>query len=168
MMKIPNQIKIGWKDVDIETVKVSFVKNNSDYWGQYLVRQNKIEIQEEAKGQDLANTLVHEIIHAIVYHSSLNADGGPLSDDEDEEQTVNSMTNWLMGVFKDNPWLLDFLMLGSVQSQSGHLSEAILIHVKEMYPAGALHGMGTKKTAPKRGFCLSPGIRTWHANRSSR
>ena len=108
-MKIPSQIKIGWKDVDIETVKVSFVKNNSDYWGQYLVRQNKIEIQEEAKGQDLANTLVHEIIHAIVYHSSLNADGGPLHDDEDEEQTVNSMTNWLMGVFKDNPWLLDFL-----------------------------------------------------------
>ena len=57
----------------------------------------------------MANTLVHEIIHAIVYHSSLNADGGPLHDDEDEEQTVNSMTNWLMGVFKDNPWLLDFL-----------------------------------------------------------
>jgi hypothetical protein len=44
-----------------------------------------------------------------VYHSSLNAEGGPLYDSEDEEQAVNSMTNWLMGVFKDNPWLLDFL-----------------------------------------------------------
>ena len=71
--------------------------------------QNKIEIQDEAQGQDLANTLVHEIIHAIVYHSSLNAEGGPLYESDDEEQAVNSMTNWLMGFFKDNPWLLDFL-----------------------------------------------------------
>lgn len=108
-MKLPEQIKIGWKDVDLQRVKVSFVKNNSDYWGQYIARQNKIEIQEEAEGQDLANTLVHEIIHAIVYHSSLNAEGGPLYESDNEEQAVNSMTNWLMGVFKDNPWLLDFL-----------------------------------------------------------
>ena len=108
-MKLPEQIKIGWKDVDLQRVKVSFVKNNSDYWGQYIARQNKIEIQDEAQGQDLANTLVHEIIHAIVYHSSLNAEGGPLYESDDEEQAVNSMTKWLMGVFKDNPWLLDFL-----------------------------------------------------------
>ena len=108
-MKLPDKIKIGWKDVDLTKVKVSFVKNNSDYWGQYICRQNKIEIQEEAVGHDLANTLVHEIIHAIVYHSSLNAEGGPLYEGDNEEQTVNSMTNWLMGVFKDNPWLLDFL-----------------------------------------------------------
>jgi hypothetical protein len=39
----------------------------------------------------------------------MNAEGGPLTQDGDEEQVVNSMTNWLMGVFKDNPWLLDFL-----------------------------------------------------------
>ena len=108
-MKLPDNIKIGWKDIDIEKTKVSFVKNNSDYWGQYIARQNKIEIQDEAQGQDLANTLLHEIIHAITYHSSMNAEGGPLTQDGDEEQVVNSMTNWLMGVFKDNPWLLDFL-----------------------------------------------------------
>ena len=34
---------------------------------------------------------------------------GPLKDGDEEEQVVNSMTNWLMGVFKDNPWLLDTL-----------------------------------------------------------
>ena len=78
--QLPNSIKIGWKDVKIERVKTSFIKNNSDYWGQYVARENKIEIQEEAKGLDLANTLLHEVIHAIVYHSSLNAQGGPLHD----------------------------------------------------------------------------------------
>ena len=109
MSKLPDKIKIGWKDVKIEKVKTSFIKNNSDYWGQYIARESKIEIQEEAKGIDLANTLLHEIIHAIVYHSSLNSEGGPLKDGDEEEQAVNSMTNWLIGVFKDNPWLLDTL-----------------------------------------------------------
>ena len=33
----------------------------------------------------------------------------PLKDDDAEEQTTNSMANWLIGVFKDNPWFLDFL-----------------------------------------------------------
>ena len=45
-MKLPDKIKIGWKDVDITKVKVSFVKNNSDYWGQYICRQNKILIKK--------------------------------------------------------------------------------------------------------------------------
>mgnify|MGYP006872252424 CR=1 FL=1 len=44
-----------------------------------------------------------------MYHSSLNAAGGPQYEGDNEEQAVNSMTNLLMGVFKDNPWLLDFL-----------------------------------------------------------
>ncbi len=105
--QLPATIKIGWKDVKLERVKTSFIKNNSDYWGQYVARENKIEIQEEAKGLDLANTLLHEVIHAIVYHSSLNAQGGPLHDDDHEEQAVNSMTNWMMTVLRDNPWFLE-------------------------------------------------------------
>lgn len=109
MSKIPNKVKVGWKDVDIEIVKSSFIKETADYWGQYNNRTNKIEIQEEAPSLDKANTLLHEVLHAIVYHSSLNQPGGPLREDESEEQTVNSMANWLMGVFTDNPWFLDYL-----------------------------------------------------------
>mgnify|MGYP001159485563 FL=1 len=107
-------IKVGWKDIVLEPTKVSFKKDNSDYWGQYLSRENKIEVQEEAEGVDLANTLLHEVLHAIIYHSSLNAEGGALKDggncDDREEQTVNRISNWLMGVFRDNPWFLPFLM----------------------------------------------------------
>ena len=46
MTKLPDSVKIGWKDVKIEQVKTSFLKNNSDYWGQYVARESKIEIQE--------------------------------------------------------------------------------------------------------------------------
>ena len=60
MSKIPNKVKVGWKNVDIEIVKSSFIKETADYWGQYNNRTNKIEIQEEAPDIDKANTLGFE------------------------------------------------------------------------------------------------------------
>jgi len=108
-MSKPTKVKVGWKDIDIEYVKASFKKDNTDCYGQYLNRENKIEIHEELNPDDLANTMLHEVMHAIVYHSSLNQPGGPLKDEESEEQTTNSLSNWLIGVFRDNPWFLDFL-----------------------------------------------------------
>ena len=108
-MTKPTRVKVGWKDIDIDYVKASFKKDNTDCYGQYLNRENKIEIHEELDNDDLANTMLHEVMHAIVYHSSLNQPGGPLKDDESEEQTTNSLSNWLIGVFRDNPWFLDFL-----------------------------------------------------------
>ena len=108
-MSKPTKVKVGWKDINIEYVKASFKKDNTDCYGQYLNRENKIELQEEIEGEDLANTMLHEVIHAIVYHSSLNQPGGPLKDEDSEEQTTNSMSNWLIGVFKDKPWFLVFL-----------------------------------------------------------
>ena len=104
-----DKIKVGYADIKIERVLASFTKNNADCWGQYLSRESKIEIQKEAQGIDYANTLLHEIIHAIVYLSSLNADGGALKEDDHEEQVTNTITNWLMCVFRDNPQVLDII-----------------------------------------------------------
>lgn len=109
MTNKPSTIKVGWKDIRIEYVDPTFKKYNADYWGQFIARKGLIEIQREAQGDDLANTLLHEVLHAIVYTSSLNSEGGALEQDKDEEQVVNSICNHLMGVFKDNPWLLTWL-----------------------------------------------------------
>tara|TARA_R110000744_G_scaffold152183_1_gene266034 strand:+ start:231 stop:608 length:378 start_codon:yes stop_codon:yes gene_type:complete len=103
------KVKIGFADITIERTEPSFKKSNTDCFGQYLARENKIEIQKEVSGIDYANTLLHEIIHAIIYLSSLNADGGALKDDDAEEQVANTTTNWLMGVFRDNPQILDII-----------------------------------------------------------
>ena len=108
-MNKPNNVKVGWKDIRIEYIEPQFERNNADFWGQFLSRKGVIEIQKEIQGDDLANTLLHEVLHAIVYASSLNSEGGALEDGKDEEQTVNSITNHLMAVIKDNPWFLDFL-----------------------------------------------------------
>jgi hypothetical protein len=48
-------------------------------------------------------------LHAIVYIFSLNQANGPLKEDDAEELVVNTISNAMMGVYRDNPWLLDML-----------------------------------------------------------
>ena len=60
-------------------------------------------------GLVLALLVVYLAIEKKTYDRVIEDLGPVVLNIEDEEQTVNSMTNWLMGVFKDNPWLLDFL-----------------------------------------------------------
>ena len=55
---------------------------------------------------DYACTLLHEILHAVVYYNSLTQSGQPLDNENKEETVVNSITNGLMAVFKDNPKIL--------------------------------------------------------------
>ena len=40
---------------------------------------------------------------------SLTQEGNILAKDTSEEIVINSMTNGLMGVFKDNPWFLKII-----------------------------------------------------------
>ena len=105
---IPATVKVGWNTVALSFVEPSFIKER-DCFGQYISRECKIEIQKELEGDQLINTVLHEIIHCIIYNSSLNQDGGPLTDDKSEEQVTNSITNWLLNVFWDNPWLVELL-----------------------------------------------------------
>ena len=108
--KLPNKVKIGYRDIDIEYVGPDF-KNDAltDSYGEYYNRQGLIKIQNSICGQEMCNVLFHECLHAIVYGSGLNQANGPLKEDDAEELTVNQMTNYLIGMFRDNPWFLDFL-----------------------------------------------------------
>ena len=103
-------VKIGYSDVELKVQAPEFKKSNmTDCYGQYTQRENMIEIQPGLSDIDEANTLVHEIVHACVYISSLNTDGQPLSSDNDEEVVVNSLSNLLIQVLRDNKWLLPYL-----------------------------------------------------------
>jgi hypothetical protein len=44
-----------------------------------------------------------------VYIYSLNQANGPLKEEDAEELVVNTVSNAFMGVYRDNPWLLDML-----------------------------------------------------------
>ena len=57
----------------------------------------------------MANTIFHEIMHAAVQVAGLNQEKAPLEKPEFEEAVVNQLTNIMMGVFRDNDWMIDML-----------------------------------------------------------
>ena len=111
-MNIDNKkIKVGYSTITIKKQAHQFHKDNmGDTYGQYLSRENKIEIQPDLSNIDEVNTLLHEVLHASVWICSLSQSGQPLEQSKDEELVVNSLSNNLTQVFIDNEWLLPYLI----------------------------------------------------------
>tara|TARA_R100001082_G_scaffold103700_1_gene74562 strand:+ start:76 stop:408 length:333 start_codon:yes stop_codon:yes gene_type:complete len=101
------RIKIGYQDIVIERETSTFQKQ-SDCYGEYDHRKNSITIQNGLSPLDEANTLLHEILHGIAYINSLTQTGQPLDSENKEEVVINTMTNALAQVFRDNKWLLPY------------------------------------------------------------
>ena len=106
----PTRVKIGYRTVKIKYVNPDFIKDDmTDSYGEYRPREGVIYIQDKLSQQERCNTTWHEILHAAVYIYSLNQANGPLKEDDAEELVVNTISNAMMGVYRDNPWLLDML-----------------------------------------------------------
>ena len=102
-------VKVGYADITINLTPPNFKKDNMvDCYGQYLQKENKIEIQPELEKIEEANVLLHELLHSIAYVSGETTDGGRLSENANEEAVVNNFTNHLIQVFRDNDWLLSY------------------------------------------------------------
>ena len=107
---LPDNVRVGYKDIKIKYVRPEYKKwQMTDCFGEYDYRQNTITIQHDLCGQERANTIIHEIMHAAVQVAGLNQEKAPLEKDEHEEAVVNQLTNVMMGVFRDNPWLVEML-----------------------------------------------------------
>ena len=107
---LPNKVKVGYKDIKIKYVRPDYKKwEMTDCFGEYDYRQNIIHIQHDLCGQERANTIIHEIMHAAVQVSGLNQEKAALEKDEHEEAVVNQLTNVMMGVFRDNDWIVEML-----------------------------------------------------------
>jgi hypothetical protein len=72
----------------------------------------------KATPQDMANSLLHELVHAAVWFGGLKDDGLALEDDKQEEHVVNVVANQLCQIIKDNPKILTILRKG-LTSQNG-------------------------------------------------
>ena len=101
------KVKIGYQDINIERDTSTFQKQ-TDCYGEYDHRKNSITIQNGLGPLDEANTLLHEILHGISYINSLTQSGQPLDKENSEEVVINTMTNGLAQVFRDNKWLLPY------------------------------------------------------------
>ena len=107
--ELAKTIKIGYQDVTIERDTSTFQKQ-SDCYGEYEHRKNQITIQKGLSPLDEANTLLHEILHGVSYINSLTQTGQPLDSENKEEVVINTITNGLAQVFRDNKWLLPYFI----------------------------------------------------------
>ena len=106
----PEEVKVGYKTIKIKYVNPNFIMDDmTESYGEYRAREGVIYIQDSLVGQERCNTTWHEILHAVVYIAGLNQANGPLKEDDAEELVVNQISNFMMGVYRDNSWLLDML-----------------------------------------------------------
>tara|TARA_R110001592_G_scaffold187896_2_gene432844 strand:- start:1802 stop:2182 length:381 start_codon:yes stop_codon:yes gene_type:complete len=110
-MELKNKkLRVGFQDLIIKVESPSFTKDNlTDCYGQYIQRENAIQINEGLEPHDLLNTVIHEVFHACTYVSGLTQKDNPLSDDDKEETVVNNLANTFHVVLRDNPWLIKFI-----------------------------------------------------------
>ena len=102
--KKPKSIKIGYRDYKLEKWKQTVASAN-DAHGQFFSKEGIIGYTDEEKGVSHANTILHELFHAIIYQWNIDLD------DKMEEVVVNGLTNGLTTIFVDNPEFMDYLKL---------------------------------------------------------
>lgn len=107
MSKLKKRIKIGYQDVSINFSE--FDKETDYVYGEYDSVKNTIELNKKQTPRQMANSLLHEVVHAVVHDSGLNSDGNCLSNDKDEELAVNAITNSLSQIIRDNKWFLPYI-----------------------------------------------------------
>tara|TARA_R110000803_G_scaffold3023_1_gene10387 strand:+ start:3331 stop:3693 length:363 start_codon:yes stop_codon:yes gene_type:complete len=110
-MKLPLQIKVGYRTIDIVYASPEFRNDNMlDCYGQYLDKQSKIEIQPGLKPEEELNTIIHEVLHCVFKYIGETNDGMALADSTTEERVVLNTANVIQPLFfMDNPNLLVYI-----------------------------------------------------------
>lgn len=101
-MKLPKLIYVGPFDFDVHQ------KTEMDMLGETFSNDGRIEVKRRQSAANKRDTLLHEVLHAIVFHSGL---GHKLSHD-DEEHFVVTISPWILAVLRDNPALVSYLLAG--------------------------------------------------------
>ena len=79
------------------------VASANDAHGQFFSKEGIIGYTEEEKGVSHANTILHEILHAIIYQWNIELG------EKEEEHLVSALSNGLTTVLVDNPNLMDYI-----------------------------------------------------------
>jgi hypothetical protein len=99
-MKLPTRIKVGHFVYRVERWRSE--GEAGDRWGECDHGELVIRLRPVIPGTQLADTLIHEILHAI--HNVWGLRVG-----DDEERIVAVTATALLTVFRDNPKLLAWL-----------------------------------------------------------
>jgi hypothetical protein len=97
-----HKVRIGHRDFKIEPFPQGFGER---LFGETDYDTLSIRVHDRLEPSVKASTLLHEIVHAIY-------DEYGISKDDEEERVVNSISNGLSQVIRDNPDVLAFIISG--------------------------------------------------------
>lgn len=100
-MPLPKKIRIGYKDYQVIPVKIQH-PDLSEAFGLCDNVGAKIFVRTDMAPEMVADTLLHEIMHAVWYYMGLD-------DRELEENAINRLSSGLICAMIDNPDLLKYL-----------------------------------------------------------
>jgi hypothetical protein len=95
------KLKIGYREYTLRFVKRV---DKDDSHGDTDYTKGVLQINRKLRGSELANTILHEACHAMMY------DRGISLDEKLEEQIVMAITNAQVAFIKDNPSVFKELM----------------------------------------------------------
>lgn len=101
MTPSPNTLKVNGRNITIKYLKAERLPGAC---GLFKSQRSLIEISKDQEPQELRDTVLHEILHAIL-HTQGREYGGEL-----EEVYVRALATGLLGVFQDNPELHQWLI----------------------------------------------------------
>ena len=94
-MKLPKSIKVGYADISIIPMQ-QLEGLSHGIFGHFSVTELSIRIIQDLPVSQIANTLLHEVLHAC-YHVA------GLEDTDEEERIVTCLANVYLNVMIDNP-----------------------------------------------------------------
>lgn len=97
---LPKIIKLGYQDIVISE------EDLVEAQGCYQSDPSKIRIKDSMDPREKLNTILHEVLHAIVYTYGIKKD---FKDDDEEEKIVNVFGNGLTEALTRNPELMKFI-----------------------------------------------------------
>ena len=102
-MKLPKQIRVGYRNIKIEAM-TGLQADAEECHGRFNDEQGIVKVRQEDRPDAFqANTLMHELFHAIWKEQGL--------DDTAKEETVcDRFATGVLQLFRDNPNLYPTLM----------------------------------------------------------
>lgn len=98
---LPSIIHIGYQDIAV--TEVDAIDNTQ---GSYNNESHEIKIKSGSGNREKLNTVLHELLHAIVYSYGLKCE---FKGDEQEEKIVNALGNGLTESLVRNKELVEFI-----------------------------------------------------------
>ena len=98
---IPTRIKVGYQDIKV--IESDLIDGAQ---GCYRADEPEIRVKEGMSKVETLNTILHEILHSIVYVYGLKEE---FKDNDKEEKLVNALGNGLTEVLLRNPDVVRFI-----------------------------------------------------------